>query len=227
MGHLLRLAAILLAASVANAVEMPLTVGDVTTGPQSHVRLRNTSSQPVTAWSLAATSRNDSGRVHREVYTVDGYLSEVTHGLPGSLEHRERLMPGQSREVPLDPLPKGTTVEVIAAVLDDATTVGDEDALAQIFAKRVRERDALKAVVDGFSEVLPAKHGSDALSALQQRFSALVQSNEEIPCRAALDAVQQFQHTGTAENIDQSLRTYADFVTREYELAKRHAVRRR
>src|SRR3954454_15574652 len=199
MRHLLRLTAILLAASAANAVEMPLTVGDVTTGPQSHVRLRNTSSQPVTAWSLAATSRNDSGRVHREVYTVDGYLSEVTHGLPRSLEHRERLMPGQSREVPLDPLPKGTTVEVIAAVLDDATTVGDEDALAQIFAKRVRERDALKAVVDGFSEVLPAKHGSDALSALQQRFTALVQSNEEIPCRAALDAVQQFQHTGTAE----------------------------
>ena len=31
--------------------------------------------------------------------------------------------------------------------------------MAAIFANRVKERDALKTVVDAFNEVLPAKHG--------------------------------------------------------------------
>jgi hypothetical protein len=214
-----------MAAAVAYAADMPVTVSDVVTGAQSRVRLKNTSNQPVTAWSLAATARAESGRTHREVYTVDGYLSEVTHGLPGSEEHRERLMPGQTRDVPLDPLPAGATVEIIAAVLDDGTAVGDQEVIAQIFAKRAKERDALKAVVDGFNAVLPSKRGAEALAALKQRFSALVQQNDAIPCRAALDAVQQFETKGGGD-VDQALRTYADFVNREYELAVKHARRR-
>jgi len=215
-----------LLAAVASAAEMPLKVSDVATGAQSHARLTNTASQPVTAWSLAATTRADGGRTHREVFTVDGYLSELTHGLPGSSEQRERLMPGQSRQVSLDAQPAGTTVDVIAAVLDDGTAIGDQEVLAGIFAKRARERDGLKAVADAFKEILPAKHGADALAALKQRFSALVQRDDSIPCRAALEAVQTFEQKGTPEQIDQSLRSYADFVTRQYALAAKHAERR-
>ena len=217
---------IVLSAAVAAAAEMPLKVSDVTTGAQSRVRLTNTASQPVTAWSLAATSQGEGGRTHREVFTVDGYLSELTHGLPGAAEHLERLMPGQSRQVSIDTQPAGTTVEVIAAVLDDGTALGDAQVLGEIFAKRARERDALKAVADAFKDVLPARHGAEALAALKERFSALAQRDDSIPCRAALEAVQTFESKGTPDQIDQSLRTYADFVTKQYELAAKHAQRK-
>ena len=216
----------LLVVAAAYAADMPVTVSDVVTGAQSHVRLENTGTQPVTAWSLAATSRSDTGRTHREVYTVDGYLSEATHGIPGSTERLERLMPGESRDIPLDPLPDGATVDVIAAVLDDGTAVGDEQTVSAIFAKRAKERDALKAVVDAFNDVLPATHGAEALTALRERFDSLVQQNDAVPCRAALEAVQTYQQKSNAPEIDNSLRTYADFVKREYDLAVRHSQRR-
>lgn len=214
-----------MSAVLAAPSDMPLRVGDVVTGAQSRVRVTNTSSQPVTAWSLAAISRTATGS-HREVYSADGYLSEVTHGLPGSNDRIERIMPGETREFPLDPLPPGSTVEVIAAVLDDGTGTGDEDALTAIFARRARERDALKAVVDAFGDVLPAKRGAEALTALRERFTALVQRDNSTPCRAALDAVQAYQQKTSADQIDASLRSYADFVTREYELAARHSRRK-
>jgi len=216
-----------LISTVLAAADAPLTVSDVVSGPTSHVRLTNTSTQPITAWSLAATTRAASGRTHREVYTADGYLSEVTHGLPGATERLERLMPGETRQVPLDPLPPGTTVDVIAAVLADGTAFGEEDAIAAIFAHRVKERDALKAVVDAFNDVLPAKHGADALAALRERFAVLVQRDESIPCRAALDAVQTYQQKTNPDDIDNSLRAYAGFVQKEYALAERHSARRR
>jgi hypothetical protein len=212
--------------AVLAAAEMPLTVSDLVTGSSAHVRLTNTASQPITAWSLAAISRTGNGS-HREVYTADGYLSEATHGIPGSTERLERLMPGESRQIPLDPLPEGTRVEVFAVVLDDGTALGDEDTLTAIFDKRARERDALKAVVDAFGEVLPATHGAAALAALRERFAALVQRDDAVPCRAALDAVQTYQRKTSTEDIDNSLRTYAEFVKREYALAVKHAERRR
>src|SRR5258706_830502 len=140
--------AVLIAASTAFAAEIPVTVSDIVTGASSHVRITNTSRQPVTAWSLAATTEKPEGGTHREVYTTDGYLSEATHGLPKAAERLERLMPGESRQLPLDPLPAGAKVEVVATVLDDGTAMGDEKALASIFASRVKERDALKSVVD-------------------------------------------------------------------------------
>jgi len=217
---------VMLASAALAAFDMPLAVSDVVTGPHAHVRLTNNARQPVTAWSLAASSPSPNGGTHREVYTADGYLSEVTHGLPGANERLERLMPGESRELPLDPLPAGSTVAVAAAVLDDGTAVGEEAAVASIFARRAKERDALKAVVDAFNEVLPSKHGADALSTLRERFAALAQRDDTMPCRAALDAVQQFQRKTNAEEIDRSLQTYADFVKREYELAVRHARRK-
>lgn len=213
-------------AATARAADSPLIVSDLVTGDSSHVRLTNTGRQPVTAWSLAAIT-DDGGRTHREVYTTDGYLSEVTHGLPKAAERFERLMPGEVRELPLDRLAAGARVEVIATVLDDRTAIGDEPALASIFANRTKERDALKAVVDTFNAVLPAAHGTAALSALTDRFSALVAHEDNVPCHAALDAVRAYARSGEADQIDQSLRVYADFVTREYELAAKHAQRAR
>lgn len=215
-----------LVASTAHAAESPLVVSDVVTGDSSHVRITNTSRQPVTAWSLATIIESGGGRTHREIYTTDGYLSEVTHGLPQAAERLERLMPGESRELPLDRLPAGAKVEVAATVLDDGTATGEEAALASIFENRVKERDALKAVVDAFNEVLPANHGAEALSALKDRFATLVAHDDNVPCHAALDAVQTYERKGSADQIDQSLRTYADFVSKEYALALKHSQRR-
>jgi hypothetical protein len=220
--------ALLMPVAVAvQAAESPLIVSDLVTGDASHVRITNSGSQPVTAWSLAATTEPAPGRTHREVYTTDGYLSEVTHGLPRAAERLERLMPGESRDLPLDPLPAGAKVEVVATVLDDRTAIGDEEALRAIFANRMKERDALKSVVDAFNEVVPAMHGAEALSALRDRFRAIVAREDNVPCRAALDAVQAYQGKADAAQIDASLRTYADFVTREYQLAAKHAERKK
>src|SRR5579871_2400039 len=108
------------------APEFPLVADHVVTGPKSHVTLTNTSPQPVTAWALAVTTHPEPGRTHREIETVDGYLSEATHGIENAPERLERLMPGQSREIALDPLPDGATVAVVAVVLEDGTAIGDE-----------------------------------------------------------------------------------------------------
>jgi hypothetical protein len=210
----------------AQAAESPLIISDLVTGETSRVKITNTARQPVTAWSLAATTEKAGGGTHREVYTTDGYLSEATHGLPKAAERLERLMPGESRELPLDPLPAGAKVEVVATVLDDGTAMGDEKALASIFANRVKERDALKSVVDAFNTVLPIKHGAEALSALKDRLAALVERNDNVPCRAALEAVQAYERKGQPDQTEKSLRTYADFVTREYALAEKHSQRR-
>ena len=213
-------------ASPVQAADSPLVVGDVVTGQSSHVRITNTGHQPVTAWSLAATTESEGGRVHREVYTTDGYLSEATHGLPKAAERLERLMPGESRELPLDPLAAEAKVEIVVTVMDDGTAMGDETEIAAIFANRAKERDALKKVADVFNEVLPARHGAEALAALRERFSALVEHDDSVPCHAALDAVQAYPRNGETDRIDRSLRAYADFVTKEYELAVRHSQRK-
>src|SRR5262249_31681228 len=116
-------------------------------------------------------------------------------------------------------------VDLIATVLDDGTAYGEEEAIAAIFTHRAKERDALKAVVDAFNDVLPARRGAAALAALRDRFTALAQRDNSIPCRAALDAVQAFQQKTSAEEIDNSLRTYAAFVQKEYALAEKHSAR--
>ena len=208
------------------APQLPLTVSNVATGPHSHVRLTNTASQPITAWSLAVTTTTGAGRTHREVETIDGYLSEVTRGLPGSSERLDRIMPGQSREVTLDPLSDDAHVDVVAVVLDDGTALGEEEFLVPIFAKRTKERDALKAVVDTFSEVTADAHGTPAVEALQRRLADLAQRNDALPCRAALDAVQNVGKKSDPAEIDRSLQNYASFVKREYDLAAKHAQRR-
>ena len=204
---------------------MPLTVSQVAPGNPGHVRITNTSRQAITAWSLATTTVNGD-RTHRDLTTADGYLSEVTHGLPGANERLERLDPGQSREIPLDPLPAGATVDVMAVVLEDGTAMGDETVIASIFAHRVKERDALRAVVDSFTEVLANRQGTEALAALRERFATLAQRDDSVPCHAALDAVQNYSQKSNPDEINQSLRTYAAFVTKEYDLAAKHATRK-
>jgi hypothetical protein len=210
------------------AAELPLVADHLVTGPKSHVMLTNRANQPITAWALAVITHPDVGRTHREVETVDGYLSEATHGLAGAPARLERLMPGETRDVDLDPLPDGATVEVTAVILDDGTAIGDESVVAPIFARRVRERDALGAVAQTFADVMTSTHGADALDTLRARLDALSIRNE-VPCRAAIDAVDTYKQRvadRTPAQIDGSLRAYAAFVTREWELAKKHAQRR-
>ena len=213
-------------ASTAQAAESPVIVSDLLTGEASRVRITNTARQPVTAWSLAATTETSAGRTHREVYTTDGYLSEVTHGLPKAAARFERLMPGEARDLPLDPLPAGAKVEIVATVMDDGTAIGEEKAIAAIFANRVKERNALKAVVDAFNTVLPLAHGNEALAALKDKLGALVERDDNVPCHAALEAVEAYERRGHTESVDKSLRTYAEFVTREYALAEKHSQRK-
>lgn len=211
---------------ISAAAEWPVAIGAITAGTPGKARITNSSTQPATAWSLAVTTESPQGRRHREIYTTDGYLSEVTHGLPNAVERLERLMPGESREVELDSVPPGAKVEVIAVVMGDGTAIGDAIALTAIFSHRVEERDGLKAVVDAFNEVLAANRGAEALSALRTRLASLVTRYDNVPCHAALDAVQTYARKGDADDIDRSLHMYADFVAKEYELAARHSARR-
>jgi hypothetical protein len=220
-----RLLALLTLTTVAYAAEIPLKLDGVVTGATSHVRVTNTGSGTITAWSLAATS-TDGVRTHREVYMSDGYLSEMTHGLPQSSVLLESLKAGESRELPLDSLPSGATVEAVAVVLEDGTGIGDEQELSAIFERRVKERDAFRNVVRAFNDVLAVQRGTAALDGLRNRFSALLQQGDSVPCRAALDAVQTYSRSTNADQIDQSLKVYSAFVTREYELAVKHSQRK-
>ncbi|HWF84602.1 MAG TPA: hypothetical protein VG222_07145 [Vicinamibacterales bacterium] len=224
MIHLL--AALAVVASV-SAADMPLTASHLVVGPNSRVTLTNTADQPVTAWGLATVTHPAGGRTHREIEIADGYLSEVTHGLPGASTRLERLAAGQSREISLDAVPEGATVEVIAVVLNDGTAMGDEPVIREIFARRVKERDALGAVADAFRDVLRAQQGVAALDALRNRLTTIAQREQSLPCRAALDAVEMYRtKSANPAAIDQSLGTYAAFVTREYEIAAKHAQRK-
>ena len=210
------------------AADFPLVADRVVTGPKSHVTLTNRANQPVTGWALAVTTHPEAGRTHREVETVDGYLSAVTHGIPGASPRLERLMPGESRQIELDPLPDDAAVEVAAVVLEDGTAIGDEAIVGPMFARRARERDALGAVAQTFADVLASQHGAEALDRLRERLDALP-NREEVPCRAAIDAVDTYKQRvadRTPQQIDESLRTYAAFVAREWEVAKRAATRR-
>ena len=109
-------------------------------------------------------------------------------------------------------------------MLDDGTAIGDEAAIASIFANRAKERDALKAVVDAFNDVLPAKHGAEALAALKERFAALVEHDDTSRATRRSTRCRPTSTRGQADDIDQSLRTYADFVNAR---VQRCAVRAR
>lgn len=219
---LLTLAPVLLAGG------LPVVARHLVTGPSSQVELTNTGNRAVTAWSVAITTHPEEGRTHRVVQTGDAYLAEVTRDLPRSSLHLDWLLPGQSRVLPLDPQPADATVEVMAVVLDDGTALGEPQILKEIFAKRVAERDELHKVVDIFNAVLPAKRGAAAFEELKARFNGSVQTEESTPHRSAREAVNAFvqKAAANADEADHSVRTYAAFIQRQYDVAAKHAVRK-
>jgi hypothetical protein len=210
--------------------ELPLVVSDLTTGLNSHLRLTNTADQPVTAWSLAITTPVVDGQSRRFEESVDAYLSEITRDLTGSTDKLDRLLPGQAREISLQQVPAGSSVEVIAVVLQDGTALGDARTIQSIFERRQMERDDLRAVVDIFSAVLPSTTGLSALEELKRRFANPSPRSESTPMRSARDAVDAYLKVATLDNTDaltQQLRSYADLVQRQYELAVRHSQQKK
>jgi hypothetical protein len=209
---------------------LPVVAGHLVTGASSRVQISNTGGQPVTAWSLAITTHPEEGRTHRVVLTSDAYLADVTRDLPRASPHLDWLRPGQTFDVPLDPQPADATVQVMAVVLEDGTALGEPGILASIFEHRAAERDELRKVVDTFTAVLSSKHGAAAIEELKARFNASPDPGlEGTPHRSAREAVETFAQraaAGKADEADQSIRSYAAFVQRQYEVAAKHAVRR-
>jgi hypothetical protein len=214
--------------SLAFAADPPLSVKAVA-GPPSQVELRNTGAQPINAWAFAISSPNPSGGIHRVFHSSDVYLSEVTSGLQGAEPHLRILQPGESRTVPVDPLPRDASVQVMAVVLDDDTAYGDDQTIAGIFQKRVVERDQLKQVVDIFNASLQAQQGAAVLEDLKRRFAAGAGADESVAHRSARQAVDAFlqRAAGNTEDVIPALRTYVGFVTKQYDAAAKHAQRKR
>jgi hypothetical protein len=231
--HMIRLNAgivTLVLATTVQGADLPLVASDLTTGLNSHLRLTNTAEQPVTAWSLAITTPVVDGQSRRFEETVDAYLSEITRDLTGSTDKLDRLLPGQAREISLQQVATGSSVEVIAVVLQDGTALGDVRTIQSIFERRQMERDDLRAVADIFSAVLPATTGIPAFEELKRRFANPPQRSESTPMRSARDAVDAYLKVITVDNADaltQQLRSYADLVQRQHELAVRHSQQKK
>jgi hypothetical protein len=218
-------AAVLLGSAV-DAADLPLVASHLATGPASQVRLTNTGSQTVNAWSLAITTPSGEGRTRQEVRTVDAYLSEVTRGIAGFPEKLDSLSAGQTRVIQLDPLPADASARIVAVVLEDGTAAGDPAVIKSIFERRASERDELRGVVETFKGVLGSQRGIAALEELKRRFAAASPAQESTPHRAAREAVDSYFQRATAENadqIEQFLRGYVALVERQLELAVRHS----
>ena len=219
----LRVAFVLTAAL---AVADPPLAGRLASGAKPTVELRNTGNQTVTAWSFAVSSPNPNGGIHRESHSADVYLSEVTRGLPRAPNHLDWLRPGESRTIPVDAAPPGASVEVLAIVFDDGTAWGDPKTVKAFFDQRAIERDELGKVAATFDAVLPAQKGVAALEELHRRFAASTGGEESPPHRSAREAVDAYLQKAKAhdpEDTDHSVRTYADFVRKQHELAVKHA----
>src|SRR5262245_50857684 len=99
--------------SLVFAADPPLAAKAVA-GPPSQVELRNTGARPINAWTFAISSPNPSCGIHGVVHSSDVYMSEVTGGLQGAEPHLRILQPGEVRTVPVDPLPRDASVQVMA-----------------------------------------------------------------------------------------------------------------
>jgi hypothetical protein len=195
-------------------------------GATPQVELKNTGDRAVTAWNFAVISPTATG-THREDHSADVYLSEVTRDLPRAPQHLDWLRPGESRTIPVDTAPAGATVEIVALVFDDGTTFGDEKAIARVFANRAIEREQLKKVVDTFNASLQSHRGVAALEDLRQRFAA--GGDASVPQRSARDAVEswlQKANDAPEDQVEQMVRTYLAFVTKQYDAALKHAQRK-
>jgi hypothetical protein len=220
---------VLVRSSFASGEALPVVASRLVTGPASHVDLTNNAVQPVTAWTLVVTTTSQDGTVHRSTETIDAYLSEVTREFAGSPERVDRLMPGQTREIALEPAGTGAVAEVTAVVLEDGTALGDPEILDSVFEHRAKQRDELREVVALFDAVLPKARGTTALEQLRQGFAAQAGPAESGAHQSAREAVDMYLQRATPANtdaIDQLIRKYADIVRREYELAERHSKRK-
>jgi len=212
-------------ASDDGAAEFPATIRVVAGTPPS-VTLTNTGDQPITAWSFTLTTPS-GGSAHHETHAADVYLSEVTGKLPGAVPHLDRVMPGESRALPIDAASTSTTVQITALVLQDGTALGDPTIINGWFEQRAKEREQLRAVVDAFRTALAAKRGTAALTDLEQQLRAGA-DEDSTPRRTARDAVETFlrkARSGDEEGADRSARAYADFVAKQYDTAVAHSRR--
>ena len=78
----------------------------------------------------------------------------------------------------------------------------------------------VRDLIGGRSEVYSIQDGATVHEAAQYL------RERQVRAVGVLDAVQTFEQQGPPEQIDQSLRTYADFVTRQYALAAKHSQRK-
>jgi hypothetical protein len=205
------------------AAEFPAAIRIMPAAPP-RIELTNTGNQPITAWSFTVSTPNANG-VHHETHTADVYLSEVTGKLPGAEPHLDRILPGQSRALPIDAAGAGATVEIAALVLQDGTALGDAAVIKTLFEHRALERDQLRAVAETFRTVLAAKRGTAALADLKQQLQSSA-GEESVPQRTARDAVDALlrkAQAGNEDDADRSARTYAEFVTKQYDAAVAHS----
>ena len=196
-------------------------------GTPPRVELTNTGNQPITAWSFTVSTPTATG-VHRETHSADVYLSEVTGKLPGAEPHLDRVMPGQSRVLPIDAAAPDASVQMTALVLQDGTALGDPSAITAWFDQRARERDQLRAVAETLRTVLATKRGTAALTELAQQFRAGA-GDDSTPRRTASDAVETLlrkAQAGNDDDADRSVRAYAEFVGKQYDAAVKHAKRK-
>ena len=212
--------------SEGGAAEFPAAIR-LMPGAPARIELTNTGTQPITAWSFIVSTPTASG-AHHETHTADVYLSEVTGKLPGAEPHLDRIMPGQSRALPIDAAGAGATVEVAALVLQDGTALGDAAVIKTLFEHRALERDQLRAVTEMFRTVLAAKRGAAALADLKQQLESSA-GDGSVPQRTARDAVDALlrkAQAGNEDDADRSARAYAEFVTRQYDAAVAHSRRK-
>jgi len=222
----MKLAASLILVVAAGTVEFPAAIR-LMPGAPARIELTNTGNQPITAWSFTVSTPNVNG-VHHETHTADVYLSEVTGKLPGAEPHLDRIMPGQSRALPIDGASAGATVEIAALVLQDGTALGDAAVIKTLFEHRALERDQLRAVAEMFRTVLAAKRGAAALADLKQQLESSA-GDGSVPQRTARDAVDALlrkAQAGNEDDADRSARAYAEFVTRQYDAAVAHSRKR-
>jgi hypothetical protein len=222
----MKLAASLAFVVAVYAPEFPAAIR-IMAGAPPRIELTNTGTQPITAWSFTVSTPKANG-AHHETHTADVYLSEVTGKLPGAEPHLDRIMPGQSRALPIDAASPGATVEIAALVLQDGTALGDATVIKTFFEHRGLERDQLRAVAETFRTVLAAKRGTAALADLKQQLQSSA-GGESVPQRTARDAVDALLRKaqgGNEDEADRSARAYGEFVTRQYDAAVAHSRRK-
>jgi hypothetical protein len=222
----MKLAASLTLALAVFAAEFPATIR-LMPGSPARVELTNTGSQPITAWSFTVSTPTATG-VHHDTHSADVYLSEVTGNLPGAQPHLARILPGESRALPIDAASADASVQIIALVLQDGTALGDAAVIKTFFDHRALERDQLRAVAEAFRAVLAATRGTAALADLKRQLQSSA-ADISVPHRTALDAVDALlrkAQAGNEEEADRSARMYAEFVAKQYDTAVAHSRKR-